>query len=46
MAWNFMKSDHEAAYKQLPLKGGHSELAVIALRNPCDGRRYGFLAEP
>ena len=41
--WYFFKADHEAAYKQLPLAPGQSKLAVVALRSPSDGRRYGFI---
>ena len=42
--WHFMKSDHEAAYKQLPLEWCQSSLAVVALRSPEDGRWYGFFS--
>ena len=40
--WEFSKADHEADYKQLPLEGKHSQLAVIALKGPKTKRRYGF----
>ena len=44
--WSFFKADHEAAYKQLPLRESPSHLAVTALKCPSDGRRYGFSAAP
>ena len=43
-AWHFMKADHEAAYKQLPLDWDQAKLAVVALRSPEDGRWYGFFS--
>ena len=42
--WRFVKADHEAAYKQLPLRAEQSKLAVVALRCPTDGRWYGFVS--
>ena len=42
--WHFFKADHEAAYKQLPLEWEQSNLAAIALRNPANGRWYGFMS--
>ena len=42
--WEFLKADHEAAYKQPPLQGEHAQLAVIALKNPSDKRWYGFFS--
>ena len=42
--WSFFKADHEADYKQLPVKEEHSKLAVIALRNPVGGQWYGFFS--
>ena len=42
--WAFLKADHEAAYKQLPLDHYHSKLAVVALRSPLDGKWYGFIS--
>ena len=42
--WAFIKADHEAAYKQLPMCMGHQKLAVIALRSPADDRWYGFFS--
>ena len=42
--WAFMKADHEAAYKQLPLDHHHAKLAVIALRSPTNGMWYGFIS--
>ena len=41
--WSFFKADHEAAYKQLPLKASNAKLAVVALRSPIDQRWYGFV---
>ena len=35
--WGFIKTDHEAAYKQLPLRPDHARLAFVALRNPTSG---------
>ena len=43
--WHFFKADHEAAYKQLPIAWEQSKLAVVALRSPSDGRRYGFMSK-
>ena len=37
--WAFVKADHEAAYKMLPMAPGHANLALIALRNPTSGLR-------
>ena len=42
--WHFFKADHEAAYKQLPLREDEFSLAVIALRCPANDRWYGFLS--
>ena len=42
-AWAFFKSDHEAAYKQLPYGTNHTAETVIALRSPSDARWYGFI---
>ena len=40
--WRFTKADHEAAFKQLPLREEHSRLAAVFLRNPADGCWYSF----
>ena len=32
--WEFFKSDHEAAYKQLPMRPEHANLATVSLRYP------------
>ena len=37
--WAFSKSDHEAAYKQLPTTPDHTNLALVALKSPTAGRR-------
>ena len=42
--WAFSKSDHEAAYKQLPVDPPRGKLAVISLRSPNGQRWYGFVA--
>ena len=42
--WSFLKADHEAAYKQLPLEESQANLAVVALRSPLDNRWYGFFS--
>ena len=41
--WHFAKADHGAAYKQIPLDEGNSNLAVVDLRSPTNGRWYGFV---
>ena len=33
-SWSFMKRDHEAAYKQLPLGDNQTKYAMVALRHP------------
>ena len=38
----FPKSDHEAAYKQLPLRPEHTKLAFVALRDPITYRWMAF----
>ena len=40
--WQFPKADHEAAYKQLPLKWGNSRMKVMMLRRPTAGYRYSI----
>ena len=40
--WEFFKSDHEAAYKQLPLRPEHARLAFVALRDPITSRWMAF----
>ena len=40
--WPFLKTDHTAAYKQLPLRPDNADLAVIALRGPVYGRWAAF----
>ena len=40
--WSFFKADHEAAYKQLPLRPEHGNLTLVALRNPTSGKWVAF----
>ena len=40
--WEFFKTDHEAAYKQLPLRPEHTRLAFVALRDPLTSRWMAF----
>ena len=40
--WSFLKSDHAAAYEQLPIRPENSELATIALRDPNTDRWAAF----
>ena len=40
--WAFLKADHEAAYKQLPLEPSHANLALVALRNPVTSEWMAF----
>ena len=42
--WSFFKADHEAAYKQLPLKDSHAKLGVVALRSPIGQSWYGLVS--
>ena len=38
----FFKAGHEAAYKQLPMRPEHSNLAMVALRDPVTSRWMAF----
>ena len=40
--WSFVKTDHEAAYKQPPLDREHAKLAMVTLRHPTSGTWYAF----
>ena len=40
--WSFFKTDHAAAYKNLPLAPDSAKLCLVTLRNPEDGKWYGF----
>ena len=40
--WAFLKTDHEAAYKQLPLDPEHARLAMVTLRHPTLGTWFAF----
>lgn len=40
--WALFKADHEAAYKQLPIALKDRRNAIMALRAPSNGRRFGF----
>ena len=40
--WSFIKTDHEAAYKQLPLDPDHCNLAMVTLRHPTLGTWFAF----
>ena len=42
--WALFKADHEAAYKQLPLRPQDQAYAIIALKHPTDGRWFGFVS--
>ena len=39
------KADHESYYKQLPIDHADQHSAIVALRLPSSGRRYGFRAK-
>ena len=41
-SWHLLKADHEAAYKQLPLRLKDQGAAVIALRHPESSLWYSF----
>ena len=41
-ALGFFKADHEAAYKQLPMRPEHTNLAFVALRDPLTSRWVAF----
>ena len=38
----FPNADREAAYKQLPMRPAHANLAMVALRDPITSRRIAF----
>ena len=40
--WALFKSDHEAAYKRLPIDPGDQSYAIIALRRQASGKWNGF----
>ena len=40
--WDFMKMDHESAYKQLPMDADHGKYAMAALRRPVAGAWFAF----
>ena len=40
--WQLFKADHEAAYKQLPIRLSDQRTAIIALRHPTSGNWFGF----
>ena len=42
--WALIKADHEAAYKQLPLRPDDQARAIIALRCPVTGKWFGFVS--
>ena len=42
--WVMFKSDHEAAYKQLPIDPADMKNAIVALRGPVSLRWYGFVS--
>ena len=41
-AWSFFKTDHESAYKQLPLDPAHQNLTVVDIRHPTSGAWMEF----
>ena len=40
--WHLFKSDHEAAYKQLPISPDDQWGGIVALRRPASGKWLGF----
>ena len=40
--WSFIKVDHEAAYKQLPLETSHTKYAMVTLRHPTLNTWFAF----
>ena len=40
--WPFFKTDHAASYKNLPSAPDSAKLCLATLRNPTDGKWYGF----
>ena len=42
--WQLFKADHEAAYKQLPIRTLDQTSAIIALRHPTSGLWHGFVS--
>ena len=43
--WDFIKGDHESAYKNLPLSPPRSRFCVITFKNHIDSKWYGFEAK-
>ena len=41
--WHLFKTDHEAAYKQLPIAPADQQTAIVALRRPSSGNWFGFV---
>ena len=41
---DFSKADHQASYRQIPLKAPHAKQAVSPLRSPTDNRLYGSIS--
>ena len=41
-AWSFFKTDHESAYKQLPIAPEDQNLSAVALRRPVAGKWMAF----
>ena len=42
-AWSFFKTDHESAYKQLPIDPEDQNLSAVALRHPVAGNWMAFV---
>ena len=42
-AWSFFKTDHESAYKQLPISPEDQRASVVALRHPKTGAWMAFV---
>ena len=42
-AWSFFKTDHESAYKQLPIAPEDQRTSVVALRGPKTGKWMAFV---
>lgn len=40
--WSFMRADHKAAYKNLPLNPDQSRFCIAPRRSPGDSEWYGF----
>ena len=41
--WVMFEAAHKSAYKQLPIDPADQASAIVALRHPMEGKRYGFV---